>query len=97
MLHIRRETSGRPEVLGKPVVPRLRMAAWAGSTRHQEAIVAHCRRAHTELTRGQKRAASEAGVAGPKDGWRSIRCELAHTLAFARSVIFNTKNAIVLS
>ena len=66
MLHIRRETSGRPEVLGKPVVPRLRMAAWAGSTRHQEAIVAHCRRAPTELTRGQKRAASEADVAGLK-------------------------------
>lgn len=67
MLRIRHETSGRSEVLGKPVVPRLRMAAWAGSTRHQEAIVAHCRRAHTELTRGQERAASEAYVTGFKE------------------------------
>jgi len=95
MLHIRRETSDRSEVLGKPVIPRLRTAAGTGSTRLQEVNIAHCSRAHTELTREQKRAASEAHVAGLRR--RLIRCELAHTLASARSMIFNTKNAIVLS
>jgi len=64
MLHIRRETSGRSETLGKPVIPRLRTTAWAGSTRHQEAIVLTAVELTPNWTKGQKRAASEADVAG---------------------------------
>jgi len=64
MLHIRRETSDRSETLGKPVIPRLRTTAWAGSTRHQEAIVLTTVGLTPNWTKGQKRAASEADVAG---------------------------------
>jgi hypothetical protein len=97
MLCTRLETSGRSETLGRAVNPRLRTTAGTGSTRHQQVIVTHCSRTHLKLTQGKNVLPRKQTLQGSKDGLVLMRCKLAQTLAFARSMIFNTKNAIVLS